>query len=124
MSAIASHSASTHGRSLLAKSFSTWLMHQFLDAGMTDAEPDAAILVADMRGDRAQAVMSGNAAADLHPQLRRRQFELVVEHGDVAGRELEEIRGLLTAWPESFMNVVGLSSMTRSRSSVPSEVSP
>ena len=74
-------------------------VHQFLDAGMTDAEPHAAIVVADMRGDRAQAVMAGNAAADLDPHLRRRQFELVVEHGDVAGRELEEVRGFLHRAP-------------------------
>src|ERR1700759_2211594 len=48
-----------------------------------------------MRGDRAQAVVTGDAAADLDPHLRRRQFELVLEHGDLARPELEEVRGLL-----------------------------
>src|ERR1700758_4625279 len=62
---------------------------------MTDAEPHPAIVVADMRGDRAQAVVTGDAAADLHPHLRRRQFELVLEHGDLARPELEEVRGFL-----------------------------
>src|SRR5258705_11466204 len=70
-------------------------VHQFLDAGMTDAEPHPAILVADMRTDRAQAVMAGDAAADLDAHLRRRQFDLIVEHSDLAGRELEEIGGFL-----------------------------
>src|SRR5262249_18001113 len=40
-------------------------------------------------------VMTGNAAADLHPHLGRRQFELVLEDGDVAGRDLEEVGRLL-----------------------------
>src|SRR4029077_10376176 len=44
-----------------------------------------------MRRDRAQAVVTGDAAADLDPHLRRRQLELVLEHGDVAGRDLEEV---------------------------------
>ena len=35
--------------------------------------------------------MTGNAAADLDPHLGRRQFEFVLEHGDVAGRDLEEV---------------------------------
>ena len=39
--------------------------------------------------------MAGDAAADLHPHFRRRQFELVLEHGDLAGCELEEVRGFL-----------------------------
>src|SRR5215813_1342588 len=39
--------------------------------------------------------MTGNAAADLHPHLGRRQFELVLEDGDVAGRDLEEVGRLL-----------------------------
>jgi len=60
----------------------------------------------------------------LTPHLGRRQFEFVLEHRDLAGRELEEVRSLLTARPESFMKVVGLSRTMRSRSSVPSEVSP
>src|SRR6185437_9675394 len=63
--------------------------------GVTDPEPHAAIIVADMRGDRAQAVMAGNAASDLHPHLPGRQLELVLEHGDLAQAELEEVRSFL-----------------------------
>src|SRR5581483_1511516 len=48
------------------------VVHELLDAGVTDAEPHPAIIVADMRGERAQAVVTGNAAADLHPHLRGR----------------------------------------------------
>src|SRR4051812_7466189 len=70
-------------------------VHQFLDAGMTYSQPHAAILVTDMRGDRTQAVVTGDAATDLDAQLGRRQFELIVKHGDLARRELEEIRSLL-----------------------------
>ena len=70
-------------------------VHQFLDAGVADPDPHPAILVADMRGDRAQAVVAGNAAADLDPHLAVRQFEFILKHGDLAGRELEEIRGFL-----------------------------
>src|SRR6478609_9390745 len=52
-----------------------------------------------MRGDRTQAVMPGDAAADLDAQLGRRQFELILKHGDLAGAELEEIRRLLNRAP-------------------------
>ena len=71
------------------------VMHQILDAGMTDAEPHPAIVIADMRRDRAQAVMAGDAAADLDAHFGRRQFEFVLEHGDVACRDLEEVGGFL-----------------------------
>src|SRR4051812_36820568 len=36
-------------------------VHELLDAGMSDAKPHALIVVADMRTDRAQAVMAGDA---------------------------------------------------------------
>src|SRR5258708_9933895 len=74
-------------------------VHQFLDAGMTDPKPHPAILVADMRGDRAQPVVAGNAAADLDAHFRRRQFEFVLKHGDLSGGELEEVRGFLNRAP-------------------------
>src|SRR6185369_3126281 len=74
-------------------------VHQLLDAGMTDPEPHPAVVVADMRGDRAQPVMTGDAAADLHAYFRRRQFEFVLKHGDVGGTELEEVRGFLNRAP-------------------------
>src|SRR5271154_5057261 len=39
--------------------------------------------------------MSGNTAADLDAQLRRRQFELILKHGDVVDADLEETHGVL-----------------------------
>src|SRR5262249_20537323 len=75
------------------------VVHELLDAGMTDAEPHPAIVVADMRGDRAQAVVTGDAAADFHSHFPRRQLELVLEYGDLAGAELEEVRGFLHRAP-------------------------
>ena len=62
------------------------MLHQVLVAGMTDTNADAAILIADVLGDRAQAIMPGDATADFHPYLRRRQIDLVVKHGDVRRR--------------------------------------
>ena len=69
-------------------------VHQLLDARMADAEAHAAIIVADMGRDRAQAVVAGIAAAVLDAHLRRRQVDLVVQHDDVLGAELVEMRGL------------------------------
>src|SRR3954470_12745692 len=66
---------------------------------MTDPEPHPAIIIADMRGDRAQPVMTGDAAADLHAHFCRRQFEFVLKHSDVGGGELEEIRCFLNCAP-------------------------
>lgn len=43
--------------------------------------------------------MAGDPAADLDPHLGGRQFELVVEHGDVGGGELEEVRRFLHRAP-------------------------
>ena len=65
------HRSSTQASSALPKSPSTWLLHQGLVARMADAEAHAAVIVAAMGGDRAQAVMARIAAADLHPQLGR-----------------------------------------------------
>ena len=70
------------------------MLHQILVAGMTDADAHAAILVADMRADRAQSVVAGDAAADFDPHLAGRQFDFVVEHRDVAGRHFVELRRL------------------------------
>src|SRR3981189_1208469 len=74
-------------------------VHQLLDAGVADPEPNAAVVVADMRRDRAQTVVSGNAAADLDAHLGGRQFDLILKHGDLACRQLEEMRGLLNRTP-------------------------
>ena len=61
---------------------------------MADAEAYAAVVVADVIGDRAQAVVARIAAAKFHPDFRRRQFDLVVKHHDAAGIELVEICSL------------------------------
>src|SRR5262249_59996433 len=61
---------------------------------MPDADAHAAKLVADVRGDRAQPVVAGDPAAGLHAHLGRRKIELIVEHDDLARRELVEVRGL------------------------------
>src|SRR5947209_12762172 len=66
---------------------------------MADAEPHPPIVVADMRGERPQAVMTRDAAADLDAQLAGRQLELVLEHGDLRRRQLEEVRGFLHRAP-------------------------
>src|SRR5512133_1393248 len=66
-----------------------------LVAGVADAEAHASIIIAHMRGDRAQTVVSGIAAADLHTQLSRREVELVVEHDDVVELDLVEPRRLV-----------------------------
>ncbi len=66
--------------------------HQFLVAGMADAKAHAAIVVADMLGDRTQAIVAGIAAAELHPNFAGRQFGLIVQHHDAAGFQLVEIQ--------------------------------
>src|SRR5262245_60493995 len=61
---------------------------------MSDADAHAPILVADMRRDRAQSVMAGDAAAGLDPHLAGRKVDLVVHHHDVGEPELVEMRSL------------------------------
>ena len=51
------------------------VLHQLLVARMADAHAHAPIVVADMRGDRAQAVVAGIAAACFQSHLAGRQFE-------------------------------------------------
>src|SRR6185437_5891291 len=72
---------------------------QFLDAGMADPEPHPAIFVADMSGDRTQAIMARDAAAQFDPDLSGRQFKLVLKHDDFIDAELEEVRGFLHRTP-------------------------
>ncbi len=59
---------------------------------MADAQAHAAIVVADVLGDRAQPVVAGIAAADLDPHFAGRQFGFVVEHHDLTGFQLVEVR--------------------------------
>src|SRR5215208_3587667 len=66
---------------------------------MTDPEPHPAVVVADMRRDRAQPVMACDAATDLDADFRRRQFELILKHGDLAGGQFEEVGGFLNRAP-------------------------
>src|SRR5262249_4076675 len=68
-------------------------LNQFLHAGMPDADAHAPIVVADMRRDRAQSVVAGDAAAGLDPHLAGRKVDLVVDHDDVGQPELVEMRG-------------------------------
>src|SRR5882724_9092194 len=69
-------------------------VHEFLHPRMTDPKTHAAIVVADVRGDRAQPVVPGDPAADFHAHFRRRQLKLVMEHCDLTDGELEEICSL------------------------------
>src|SRR5580704_2072329 len=59
------------------------MLDHVLVAGMTDADAHAAIVVADVLGDRAQPVVAGNAAADFDPDLGGPQVDLVVEYRDL-----------------------------------------
>ena len=59
------------------------VQHEVLVAGMADADAHAAIVVAEMGIDVADAVVAAGAAALLDADLARRQVELVVEHHDV-----------------------------------------
>ena len=94
LSAMMSLSASTQGALVLGEVAEHVRLHQFLDAGMTDTDAHAAVVVADMRRDRAQPVVAGDAAAGLHPHLAGREIDLVVEHDDLGEAELVEMRGL------------------------------
>src|SRR5258705_13340214 len=64
-------------------------MPPFLDTGMTDPEPNPAVVVSDMRGDRPQPVMTGEAAADFDAHLLRRPAELPPKNGDPARGHFE-----------------------------------
>ena len=68
--------------------------HGVLGAGMPDADAHAVIVVAHVRGDGAQAVVAGIAAADLHLQLAGREVDLVVKDVDVLDGDFQEARGI------------------------------
>src|SRR5258705_7784404 len=65
-------------------------LHQFLDTGMTDPEPNPAVVLADMRGGRRPPVMAGDAAPDFCPPLPRRPFGLVPKSAGLARGPLAE----------------------------------
>ena len=73
------------------------MMDERLVAGMADAEADALVIVADMGADRAQAVVSGIAAADLDAHFGGRKIEFVVQHDDGVEVELMEAHRLADA---------------------------
>ncbi|MNV81506.1 hypothetical protein D3C71_1751740 [compost metagenome] len=68
-------------------------MDEVLDAGVADAEPQAAVLLAAMSVDRLDAVVATVAAADLDARFRRRQVQLVIDDGDVLRLQLVEAHG-------------------------------
>src|SRR5262249_52897333 len=68
-------------------------LNQLLEAGMPDADAHAPIVVTDMRRDRAQPVVAGDAAAGLEAHLAGRKIDLVVHHHDVGEPELVEMGG-------------------------------
>ena len=69
-------------------------LHEFLDAGMPDADPHPHVLVVEMGRDGPQSVVAGIAATGLDLEFARQQIEFVVEDHDIARRELEESRRL------------------------------
>src|SRR5271166_2169399 len=73
------------------------IVNQRLVAGMADPEANPLVVVADMGGDRAQAIMAGVAAADLDPDLGRGEVEFVVNHNERARVELVEAQSLADA---------------------------
>ena len=66
-------------------------MYLFLAAGMADADPDAAIVVADVAGDGAQAVVAGDTAAGFHPNFARRKIQFIVEDDGRSERNFVEL---------------------------------
>jgi dihydroxyacetone kinase len=61
-----------------------------LRRGLPDADAHAQELVGvEVLLDRAQTVVAGEAAADLHPQDRGREVELVVHDDDLVGLDSE-----------------------------------
>ena len=60
---------------------------------MADAEAQPPeVRRAELRGDVAQAVVAGDAAAELHLRLAGQEIELVVDDEDFVGRDREEAR--------------------------------
>jgi hypothetical protein len=72
---------------------------------VANAKPQAveSILIAQLRDDVAQAVVTAMAAALLELGDARRQVEFVVCHQDFFRLDAEEIGQAATAWPLRFM---------------------
>ena len=83
-SAMASSSGSSQSLLGLVEVGQDMADHPLLVAGMADADPDALELARAQAGvDAAQAVVAGDAAAQLDPHLAGGEVELVVEDDDV-----------------------------------------
>ena len=54
-------------------------MHEGFVARMANSDPHAAVVVANMRGDRFEAIVTGIAAAGLDPHPPGRQIKFVVK---------------------------------------------
>ena len=80
-----SASASTHGHSLLAEIAEHVVFDQIFVAWMANADTHAPVIVADMLGDRAQTVVTGNPAANFDSHLARRKLDFVMENRDRIG---------------------------------------
>ncbi len=72
---------------------------------MADAEPQAVerILIAQLRNDVAQPVVTAMAAALLELGDARRQIEFVVRHRISSGLMRKNPASAATAWPLRFM---------------------
>ena len=68
--------------------------HQLLDVWFAYADAYALVVIAEMGGDRAQAVVTGDATANFDSDLCRRQIDLVVKYHDAGRLEFVEIGGL------------------------------
>src|ERR1700683_984114 len=66
---------------------------QIFVARMTDADAHAAVVVANMLTDRAQAVVTGNAPANFDSDLAGRQLDLVMENGGGRWRQFVKLAG-------------------------------
>ncbi len=99
-------------------------MNERLVAGMADAHPHAAIVVAALGRDGAQAIVAGIAASGLHPELGRRQVEFVMEHYGPCRGDLEEAHGLPDRAPALVHVGPGHQQQTFSLPMVPSAQRP
>ena len=98
---------------------------------MTDADPETQELGAAVPDDVTQPVVPGMAAALLVAQLSRRKVQLVVEHRDIGGRELEEPQclaqlrdhnrtlGIVLEQGDRYRGMVSTNSLTRAIESQP-----
>ena len=69
-------------------------MNQRLVAGVTDAKPQAFVVIADMGRDGAQAIMTGDAAPGFDPAFGWSEVELIMQDHDVVETDLMEARRL------------------------------